>query len=152
MLPYKYFLTGSQRHRSYQEGEGEVEEEGRDVSLRAILLSVALDKPSVVGALGSVGGVWPERMVDSAVQWSVGEECHGQGDHALMMVTLILCQYSTLAILMITKKYIRLSSIKSHQGLKQTVGWSHTWYCLVWSPEGLVSLTFPEDRLAQISR
>ena len=59
------------------------------MSLRAILLGVALDKPSVVGDLGTVGGVWPERVVDSAVQWCVGEECHGQGDHALMMVTVI---------------------------------------------------------------
>ena len=67
VLPYKYFLAGSQSHRSYEEGEGKVEEEGRDVSLRAILLSVALDKPSVVGDLGTVGRVWPQRMVDSAV-------------------------------------------------------------------------------------
>ena len=52
------------------------------MSLRAILLGVALDKPSVVGDLGTVSGVWPERVVDSAVQWSVGEECHGQCDHA----------------------------------------------------------------------
>ena len=67
MLPYKYLLTGSEGHGSYQQGEGKVEEEGRDVSLRAILLSVALDKPSVVGDLGTVGRVWPQRMVDSAV-------------------------------------------------------------------------------------
>ena len=67
MLPYKYLLTGSQGHGGYQEGEGEVEEKGRDVSLGAILLGVALDKPGVVGDLGAVGGVWPERVVDSAV-------------------------------------------------------------------------------------
>ena len=82
MLPYKNLLTGSQSHGGYEESEGKVEEEGRDVSLRAILLSVALNKPSVVGDLGAVSGIWPERMVDSAVQWCVGEECHGQADHA----------------------------------------------------------------------
>ena len=87
MLPNKYFLTGSQCHRSYEEGEGEVEEEGGDVSLGAILLSVALDKPSVVRDLGPVGRVWPERMVDRTVQRCVGEECHGQCHHALMMGT-----------------------------------------------------------------
>ena len=88
--------------------------------LRAILLSVALDKPCVMGDLCTVGGVWPERMVDSAIQRRVGEECHGQSHHALMMETLINTMsilQAELSILMITKKYIRLSSIRSHQGL-----------------------------------
>ena len=69
------------------------------MSLRAIFLGVALYKPGVMGDLGSVGRVWPERMVDSTVQWCVGEECHGQRHHAWLMVILILCQYYTLTIL-----------------------------------------------------
>ena len=127
VLPYKNFLAGSQCHRSYEEGEGEVEEEGGDVSLRAILLGVALDKPSVVGDLGTLGGVWPERVVDSAVQWCVGEECHGQCDHALMMVTVI----NTMSILQAehTHDYKKVHKVVLHHvppgSIKQTVGQSH---------------------------
>ena len=127
MLPYKYLLTGSQSHGGYEESEGKVEEEGRDVSLRAILLSVALDKPSVMGDLCTVGGVWPERMVDRAIQRRVGEECHGQSHHALMMETLI----NTMSILQAehTHDYKKVHKVVLHHippGSKTNNWWSHT--------------------------
>ena len=51
------------------------------MGLRAVFLGVALDKSGVVRNFGVLGGVWPERVMDSAVQRSVGEECHWQCHH-----------------------------------------------------------------------
>ena len=80
-LPNKDFLTSCESHWSQEEGEGEVEKEGRDVGLRAVLLGVALDEPGVVRDLGVLGGVGPQGVMDGAVERSVGEECHWQCDH-----------------------------------------------------------------------
>ena len=47
--PNKYFLACGESHGRQEEGEGEVEEEGRDVLLGAELLGVALHEARVGG-------------------------------------------------------------------------------------------------------
>ena len=47
--PNKYFLACGERHGRQEEGEGEVEQEGRDVLLGAELLGVALHEARVGG-------------------------------------------------------------------------------------------------------
>ena len=81
-LPDEDLLAGGESHGGEEEGEGEVEEEGGDVGLGAVLLGVALDEPGVVRDLGVLGGVGPQRVMDGTVERSVGEECHWQCDHA----------------------------------------------------------------------